>query len=479
MLQITENEIKKRLAFDNPWWEEGAVFERVRAMPRRAYFDGFMKLLKETSVNRALVLMGPRRVGKTIMLTQAVQKLIDDRIAPNRIFYVSVDTPTYTGLSLEKLLALYLESHGHDRREPLYVFYDEIQYHPDWEGHLKSLVDSHPEFRFVVSGSAAAAPRMRGRESGAGRFTNFPLPPLDFAEFLQFRKLEDSLIDRKNLKVRDIDALNAAFIDYLNFGGFPEVVLDPAVRGDMNRFVANDIVDKVLLRDLPSVYGITDTQELKRLFTTLAYNTGNEVTYQALSQTIGIAKNTLRRYLDYLEAAFLIHRHHRVDQDAKRFERATRFKVYLTNPCIRAALFGPVGPQDEAMGRLAETSLVSQLAQSAVAANCFYANWKTGAVDLVLLHAVTEKPMGAWEIEWGDGAAHRPRETLRSLIEFCDKHGLQEASVSVKSISKKEVVDGIKIRFIPNSFASYILPVFTIESVLRVGLRRTPGANST
>ena len=61
-----------------------------------------------------------------------------------------------------------------------------------------------------------------------------------------------------------------------------------------------------------------------------------------LSKSSGVAKNTIRRYLEYLEAAFLIRRVYRVDQNAKRFKRAVTFKVYLANPSMRSALFGPV-----------------------------------------------------------------------------------------------------------------------------------------
>ena len=260
MLQITEIEIKKRLAFDNPWWETGEIDEERRLWPRRAYFQGFVHLVQQAEVNRAVVLMGPRRVGKTVMLTQAIQKLIDDGIEANHIFNVAVDTPTYTGVSLEQLLHWFLEIHGHERTDRLYVIYDEIQYHPDWERHLKSLVDSFPTMRFVASGSAAAALKMKSIESGAGRITDYLLPPLNFAEFLRFTRIEEELTDYEE-HTYDINGLNEAFVDYVNFGAFPEAVLKQEVRANLDRFIANDIVDKVLLRDLPSLYGIADTQE--------------------------------------------------------------------------------------------------------------------------------------------------------------------------------------------------------------------------
>ncbi len=146
----------------------------------------------------------------------------------------------------------------------------------------------------------------------------------------------------------------------MNFGGYPEVVASEAIRADFQQFVGRDIVQKVLMHDLPSLYGIEDIQELNRLFTALAYNTGQEVNLEGLSKHAHVAKNTIGRYLEYLEAAFLIIRLRRVDERAQRFQRQRHFKVYLTNPSMRAALFGPVTADSSALGALAETATFAQ-----------------------------------------------------------------------------------------------------------------------
>lgn len=82
----------------------------------------------------------------------------------------------------------------------------------------------------------------------------------------------------------------------------------------------------------------SDTQDLNRFFNVLAFNTGDEVGLEALSKHSGIAKQRLGEYLEYLEAASLIHRVHRIDAGALRMKRARTFKVYLTNLAVRAAL---------------------------------------------------------------------------------------------------------------------------------------------
>lgn len=136
-------------------------------------------------MRRAVVLIGPRRVGKTVMLKHLVKRLLDAGVAGTAILYASLDTPLYSGRSLESMVRLFMDfrEHGSDRQ--LWILFDEVQYHKDWEVHLKSRVDSYPRIRFIVSGSAAVL-RMKSRESGAGRFTEFLLPPLTFAGYLSF-----------------------------------------------------------------------------------------------------------------------------------------------------------------------------------------------------------------------------------------------------------------------------------------------------
>ena len=123
MLHISEQEIIKRLKFDNPWWSatEG-VDSYITDMPRRAYFNGFYENISDTSLRRAIILMGPRRVGKTIMVYHAINKLIQDNISAQSIFYISLETPVYTGKSLEQLLNTFLAYHQHSRHQPLYIF---------------------------------------------------------------------------------------------------------------------------------------------------------------------------------------------------------------------------------------------------------------------------------------------------------------------------------------------------------------------
>jgi hypothetical protein len=472
VLQVSEKEIETRLRLDNPWWQSGVGIEPdYQAFPRRAYLPDFSALVRTEGVNRAVVLLGPRRVGKTILVYHAIQELMDQQGVSGRdILYVSLETPLYTGLSLESLVARFRKFFPRPEGTRLYVFMDEIQYLKGWEIHLKSLVDAYRGIRFVATGSAAAALKAKSVESGAGRFTEFVLPPLTFAEYLRFVGLETDLIrqiederGQQRFATDDIHGLNDAFIDYLNFGGYPEAVFSEVVRRNPRRYIKSDIIDKVLLRDLPILYGISDIQELNSLFNTLAYNTGQELSLNDLSKTANVAKNTLVKYLEYLEAAFLIRRIRRVDQDAAHFKRVTTFKVYLTNPTMRAALFGPVDEHHEAMGHLVETAVFSQwLHNAAFIDSLYYARWRSGEVDLVSLDP-QQRPRFAVEVKWSDRAIEDVKP-IKGLLEFSRKHNLGRLPlVTTLSVGGRETVRGIELEFTPSSLHCYTVAKNTLE----------------
>lgn len=474
MLEISEEDILRSLVRDNPWWENQRPPAISDFTKRRAYFQGFSEISLNWDIRRAVILMGPRRVGKTVMLQQFIGDAIDSGFPADSILFASLDTPLYSGMRLEHLLELFEKQTKHDPNSQRIVIFDEVQYLKDWETHLKVLTDRHANTRFIASGSAAAALRLKSQESGAGRFTDYFLPPLTFAEFLDFCDLEETLIQPEphgttiRYRTNNIDRLNDEFINYLNFGGYPEAVLNPEIRRNVQRYLGRDIIDKVLLRDLPSLYGIQDIQELNRLFTTIAYHSGQEISLDGLASRSGVAKNTISRYLEYLEAAFLIVRVRRVDDSGKTFKRMRNFKVYLTNPSMRAALFAPLNAEDQAMGAMVETAIFSQWFHSGVLRNIHYARWKSGRqdreVDLVQIDPASLRPSWAYEIKWSDRYVDRPEE-LHGLIEFAQKNGLNQLSVgaTTKTLSSESIVDGVTIRHFPCALHCYQIGRNVIE----------------
>ena len=483
MIPIDEMTIRSSLARDNPWWSN-PDWEPLEKEHQRSYLKPFCDLAINLNVRRSTVLMGPRRVGKTVLLMQLIHHVLTDQntaIAPSRIFFTSLDTPLYSNMSLEQLIGLFEKETGCGSDEQRLIIFDEIQYLKDWERHLKVLTDRHPNSKFIASGSAAAALRLKSNESGAGRFTNFLLPPLTFAEFLEFTNqapkgspVENTPVDVLLLASQNgatiesvqVDAavarLNEEFINYINYGGYPEAVLNSEIRENSSQFIGRDIIDKVLLRDLPSIYGINNPQELNRLFTTIAWNTGQEMSLENLSKDSGASKQTIIRYLEYLEAAMLIKRVRRIDNNAKLFKRERQFKVYLTNPSLRTALFGPITQENtNQLGYLVETALFSQCFHSSVSEHLYYARWKKGQktheVDMVFVNPTDHKPHIAAEVKWSDELIERP-EKLSGLLIYGKMHSSLKEKGSIIATTRTRIDsvtrDGVTIQFGPSAFWS-------------------------
>ena len=355
-----------------------------------------------------------------------------------------------------------------------YIFFDEIQYLKDWERHLKVLVDSYPKTKFIASGSAAAALRLKSSESGAGRFHDFLLPPLTFQEFLHLQDLQ-TLVRSHTTRYKgkefpfysavDIKELNHQFINYLNYGGYPEVIFSETIRQNMPRYIKSDIIDKVLLRDLPSLYGIRDVQELNRFFAYLAYNSGREFSFEKMTKESGLEKGLIRRYMEYLEAAFLIKVLHKVNDNAKHFKRITGFKIYLTNPSLRTALFSPVSPTDDEIGNLVETAIFAQWMHRENI-QLYYARWKSGRtegeVDMIQLDEKKLRPSWCLEIKWSNRYVEKPHE-LKSLMEFCNKNNLNDALVTTIDKERKLEYSGINLNYYPASVYTYTVGANTLR----------------
>lgn len=470
---IDQELIHSRIRFENPWWITSLIDQDFSAMKKRLYFDLFFPLVKEFSPKRAVVLLGPRRVGKTVMMFHAIEELIKLGVNQQKIGFISVDSPLYLNRGLDELFSILRTVTGNENPDGWYVFFDEIQFLKNWEQHLKVLVDSYPRTKFIVSGSATAALKVRSLESGAGRFTEFMLPPLTFHEYIFLQNLQHLIRPSETIwkgnvnqfyTTIDIQELNRHFLNYINFGGYPEVIFSDRIRENPGRYIRNDIIDKVLMRDLPSMYGINDVHELHAFFSSLAYYSGNEFSLESLSQSSGVDKNLLKKYLEYLEAAFLIKVVHRVDDSIKSFKRTTFYKIYLSNPSLRSALFAPMEATNEHIGNMVETAIFSQWMHR----DWFvplYARWTNGRtqgeVDMIGLNE-RRKPIWAVELKWSNRYVSKPSE-LKSLFHFCEVNGINSALVT--SIDKETRIqfNNVELNFYPAALYAYVIGLNSIE----------------
>lgn len=444
-------ELRNRLLLDNPWWTTGAVEVAVQRLARRAFVNPFIERVRSGG-GVAAVLTGPGRAGKSVLVKQAISRMIDAKVDPKFLVYVRLDNPAFANQDLVELLDQAFEVSGLAKGgSGAYVFLDDMHNVPDWERRLDDVARARPGCRITaVSGLMPAFDASLHPEGtkAPGPFSQTILPPVLFAEYLHILRIREKLFDADG-RLENLDALNAAFVNYVNSGGFPEVAF--TVGREVN---LGDVVSHIIHRDLAGLCGIADQREVAKLMTRLALETGLETSIENLSADMNVAKNTLRKYLEFLESAYLIKRIWRVDGESKRFQRQTRFKVYLTSPAMRAGLAGPVAINDEAMARLAETAVISQFMHSPTFQRLFYAFWKKGrkhmSVSLVEMPATGDTPVKCIELDWSNRAIARPREVLGDMMEFLDANKPSTPSKALtRNMSGKRFIGNHEIGFMP------------------------------
>jgi predicted AAA+ superfamily ATPase len=318
-MEIPKAELFAVLQEFNPWWSSQAMtdlpaWERSASAPIRTW-------IQDTESRRALVLAGARQTGKTTLLRQAIRHLVHDGAAPGNILYATFDHPILKLAGLERTLAAWEELFHPVAGQPQWLFLDEIQYVADWQTWLKHQVDFKRGRRIVVTGSASPIHDSKA-ESGVGRWETLPLATLSFGEFLKLRGIDPGPVpDAKSLKpcfdwspaeftrtAALARSLTPHFHDYLLRGGFPE----PASVSDLTRcqrLLREDIVDKVLKRDMTALYGVRRVLEVEKIFLYLCYHDGGIVDIAALSRELdGVNRQSVNNFLDLFESTHLIYR---------------------------------------------------------------------------------------------------------------------------------------------------------------------------
>jgi len=147
-------EIQNALRSFIPWWQ--GKKPPVKKFRRHA-FAMIQQVLAENSLQRAVLLVGPRRVGKTTILLQLVETLLSADVPAAQIMYVSLDHPLLRAVAIETIFKIYAEAAESDPTQTVYLLLDEIHYAKDWATWVKLFVDFRQNTRIVATGSASFA----------------------------------------------------------------------------------------------------------------------------------------------------------------------------------------------------------------------------------------------------------------------------------------------------------------------------------
>jgi predicted AAA+ superfamily ATPase len=401
-MAITSKEgILKVLKAYNPWWTTGIMNPKMSRTYKRFAFYEAMKWLEQRDLRRTVVLTGARRVGKTTIQYQMIEALLNRDVAPKKIVFISMDHPMLKLAGFNEILECYHENIYAE--QDCYYFFDEVQYAQDWDKWLKTIYDTQPDTQVVATGSASPALIKGDQESGAGRWTVIQIPTMSFYEYCELlelarpelpQNLKITLLPCKKQQERtwimmQLTGVQNYFNRYLQIGGFPELALSS---NDLmaQQIMREDVVDKVLKRDLPALYNIRNPIELERIFLYLCNVSSEIVSIEAIAKELsGVSRPTVVNYIQYLESANLIYQSWPVNMAGKKILKASP-KIYIADAAIRNAvlmddslLTNPVE-----MGKVVETAVYKHVAafyyQQATSVGYFRGGRKGKEIDIVV-----------------------------------------------------------------------------------------------
>lgn len=371
-------------------------------------------------------IVGLRRVGKTVLVKQILNEMLRNG---REIFYFSFDEERFATVETMNWVIRY----ALDLYDAPVIALDEIGRIPGWAGVIKKYHDTRGVI-FILSGSESLT-ITKGKESLAGRIIDEYLPPLQFPEFIDFtgggkRCIELSLIAPQ--KAFAGWERSGKLDDFLLKGGFPEI-RDELDIGLVRRYVLNNCIEKIIFEDLPKVFDISNEHALYRLWEVIVRNPGMIFVANNLTDVLGMSKNTITRYLFYLQKSYLVRSIFREGSVRSRMRKGE--KTYPITPCMSSL----AGEGDAAMGLIAETAVLDRLQNGLGYDVSFYRDRSKREVDFI----VEGHPI---EVKYRRNITGKD---LKSVIYYMRRNELKHGLVVTRETADVVDENGMRILLVP------------------------------
>lgn len=271
------------------------------------------------------VLVGVRRSGKTVLLSQIRDLLLADGINKDHIIEVNFESMKFRMIRDSQALYQFVSERAEHKTGKLYIMLDEIQEVRDWQLAVNSFrIDFDCDIYLTGSNSKLLSGELATYL--AGRYIQIRVFPFSLAEVKKLRQDQGILLPDQEL-----------FAEYLQYGGFPQRCLLPDEHSVTTYL--SDIYESILVRDIENRHSIRDTTILRNVLAFLLDNTGNPFSARKISGALTsgglkIAASTVLNYVEYFKEAFILFQASRYDIKGKNL-LATTEKYYAIDPGLR------------------------------------------------------------------------------------------------------------------------------------------------
>ena len=411
----------------NPWWAEKRVPEDFLGIKR----DVADSIIKTLGTRHIKDIIGVRRSGKTTVLYQVAEHLINTGVSPNNIVFLNFDDPTISATSFDAILA------GIYKINPAvsHLFLDEIQQKVGWEQWVRVLYDTKRFSQIFLSGSSAS---LFSRDIGrvlSGRHITFEMMPLSFVEYLRMRGWDNF---ESNYLLYNRDKLLHYQNAYIEEGGFPEAVgIDGFNRKKILTMLYNDIIARDIASRFGASYDVTG-----RICQLMLTNATGEYSFNSVAKASHTALETAEKYIGYLKESLLI-----MDLPLFSYKLKSQFRQNKKSYAIDTGLRNEVSFRFSSdVGKLAENVVFLELKRRGD--EIFYWKDKGGfEVDFVVKDALDVQTL--IQVSWDVRDKKTRMREERSLLQACREFGLSGGMILTEDFEETVEVDGVMMRYYP------------------------------
>ena len=387
----------------------------------------------EETKRRIVAIIGPRRAGKTYYFYQLIRE------RKEKSLYLNFEDTRLIDINfkeIRELIRIYRELTG---KMPVYLFFDEIQNIERWENALREILDTN-QYKLFITGSSSKLLSKEIATSLRGRTLTYSLLPFSFSEYLKVKNISTELLSKdEEVKIK------RALKEYLEFGGFPEVVLEKEKERILKEFY-----DLILFKDIIERHHLRNIALAKFLLAYFAQNFTKEMSVNKIlnffkSQGKKFGKNTLYDYIDKIQdsvAIFFLNRYSKKIYTRESWPK----KIYLCDNGISRVVRFQLD-----LGKLMENSVFLELLRRKnknPLMEIYYLKTTDGnEVDFLIKEGLRVKEL--IQVCYDISDFDTKKREIKALTKAMNEFKLKEGLIITQDYETEERIKNKKIKFKP------------------------------
>ena len=402
---------------------------------RREYLALSLRYLKP---NVILSIIGPRRSGKSFLMRQLVKELINKGINRKNTLIINFEDKRFTQFNiklLDEIYDAYVEFLN--PTEKPYIFLDEVHKIKEWERWARTFHELN-KAKIIVSGSSSKLMSGELATLLTGRHLDLIMFPLSFKEFLHFKGIE--IKDKLDL-ISKKSEIKFILKEYMEFGGFPEVVLS-----NEKKMLLLTYFDDIMTEDIERRYKVRETEGLRSLANFYLTNISNPITFNSLKEYLNLATDTVEKFSSYFQETNLMFFLKKFSFKIKEQDKSQK-KIYAIDSGLANSIGFKFGPN---IGKVAENIVAIQLkrhiTQDANHEMYYWKNPQHEEVDFVLKKGKDIKQLiqVCWNIE-----EYKTKEReLKALLKAAKELKCNNLLIITEEKDGEEKIKNKKVKFI-------------------------------